>query len=291
MSSNLKLVRFAAIASLISLLSTLSLPANGASPPTLDELLTRANLASGAPYKHHLRSHGVDGAGRSVFLDEEGVASVRRRCNRALCFGLYLDGARLYNTNFNDTPLPVSGGAPIERTYQTIVSYAFTDPNFRRGGGRLAEREPLTSGGRIFRRITVVPRGGSAMDVSLDEATSLIASASSIDGTYRFVFGDQRPISGGLTIPFAIDLNGKPFDRFDVREESAGQFEPPAGLVPHFAAGSGGADMLRGDRPIVACTIGGITVPCLLDTGNSGMAMSLELAAALRLHATAGAAG
>src|ERR1700693_383808 len=266
MSSNFKLVRFAAIAALISLLSTLSLPAYGASPPTLDDVLTRADLASGASYRQQLRRHGGDGAGRSGALDEEGVASVRRRCNRALCFGLYLDGARLYNTNFNDTPLPVSGGAPIERTYQKIVSYAFTDPNFRRGGGRLADREPLTSGGRIFRRITVVPRGGSAMDVSLDEATSLIASASSIDGTYRFVFGDQRPISEGLTIPFAIDLNGKPFDRFDAREESADRLDPPVGLVPHFAAGFRGAGRRRGGRPIAARQIRGITAPLPLRT-------------------------
>jgi hypothetical protein len=41
------------------------------------------------------------------------------------------------------------------------------------------------------------------------------------------------------------------------------------------------------DPPVVACSIGGITVACLLDTGNSGMSLSLELAEQLNLEPVA----
>jgi hypothetical protein len=284
MSSNFNEMRFAVVASFISLLSTLSGAASAAPASPLGEFLARANLASGAPYRHHLRTHGVDAAGRSVVLDEEGLAFARRRCDRSLCFGIYFNGRRLYDTNYNETALPARSGDPAQLTYQTIVSYAFTDPSFRSSGGRLAERESATAAGRVLRRLIVVPRDGIAMEVSLDVATALIAGASSIDGAYRFVFHDQRSIGEGLTVPFGVDLNDKPFDRFDRREVVAERLEPPAGLVPSFAANAGTTEMLRGDRPVVACTIGAFTVPCLLDTGNSGMAMSLELAEALGLE-------
>lgn len=277
-------MRFAAFVSLISLLSTLPNPTHAASGPTLDKLLANANRASGAPYRYHVHSLGVDANGRALTLDEEGLSFARHRCEHSLCTGTYFDGQRLYDTNFNDTALPAPGGDPAQLTYRTIVSYAFTDPGFRSGGGRIAEREPVSEGGRLYRRLTVIPRNGIALNVTLDKATSLLTGADSLDGRYRFAFSDQRPVEGGLILPFATDLNDKPFDRFERREIGADHLATPPGLVPKFSGGLKTVTMLRADRPVIPCTIGEVTVACLLDTGNTGMSMSLELSEALHLE-------
>jgi len=283
MISNVTKVRFAAIPSLISLVVS-SLSASSAAPSaSLDELLAKMNAASGAPYRLHIRSEGVDNGNRSLFVDEAGVLYEFRRCDRALCTGAYFDGRRPYDVNFNDTALPARRSDPMQLTYRTIVSYAFTDPGFRKSGGRLAEREELGTGGRPYRRITVIPAGGIALDALVDETTSLLAGVSSLDGGTRFSFRDQRRV-GDVMLPFAIDYNDAPLERFERRDIRDGPLVPPAGLVPRFADGSTLVTMLRTERPIVACTIGEFTVPCLLDTGNTGMAISLELAEALHLE-------
>jgi len=67
----------------------------------------------------------------------------------------------------------------------------------------------------------------------------------------------------------------------------------PAGLVPAFGAPRVSTKMLSTGRatalPVVACTIDKRTVPCLLDTGNSGLSMSLELAESLGIEPSGGA--
>jgi len=218
-----------------------------------------------------------------VSVDEEGLAYVRRRCEGTLCTGRYFDGRRSYDVNFNDTALPARGSDPAQLTYRTIASYAFTDPDFRHSAGRLGEREPVTVAGHLYRRITVLPRGGIVLDALIDESTSLLAGVSSLDGTSRFTFRDQRRVSGRVTLPFSIDYNDTPRERFERREVRDGHLAAPAGLLPRFGDGKLVA-MLRADRPIVACSVGEITVPCLIDTGNTGMAISLELAEALGIE-------
>ena len=66
----------------------------------------------------------------------------------------------------------------------------------------------------------------------------------------------------------------------------------PAGVVPVFSGAASVLKMLpgrHGGLPVVACTIAGRTVPALLDTGNSSLAMSLELAEQLGIEPSGGA--
>jgi len=247
--------------------------------------LASANAASGAPYRFHIHSEGVDGGNHTLVVDEAGVVYERRRCDRALCTGLYFDGRRPYDINFNGTALPSRRSDPAQLTYRTIATYAFTDPNFRSSGGRLAEREPVINAGHTYRRITVIPRGGNALDALIDESTSLLVGVSSLDASVRFSFHDQRRLEGGeVVLPFSIDYNDAPFDRFERRDVRLELLAAPAGLVPRFGESAKPVAMLRADRPIVACTIGEFTVPCLIDTGNTGMAIGLELAEALHIE-------
>jgi hypothetical protein len=287
--------RFAAWFALVSFILAGSSEPLRAKATSLDGLLAAINHASGAPYRFHLRSsETASSSGRSlaVVINEQGPAYFRKRCDRELCAGLYFDGKRDYLVDANQTALPESGNDGSRATLRAIESYAFTDPGFTTAGGRVSDRGRVLGSTRSVddegrRHLVVAAPLGVPMDVAIDADTSLIANATSLDGNTRFTFADERRVDDQVTLPFAIDLNQEPLDRFDRRSIVEQPFEPPAGLVPHFAA-SGAAVKLTGaragDPPVTACTIGGVTAACLLDTGNSGMSMSLELAEQLNLE-------
>lgn len=268
-------------------------------------MLAAVRKASGEPYRYHIVSHAreqVDGRTIDITYDDEGVRHRVRRCAGVLCGGVYFDGKHGYETNLNDSPVPFGDDADgWQLTMNTVKSYAFTDPAFRLSGGRIAERPPGTLDGRSIRRIVVIPAGGVAMEVAIDESTSLLAAADTNNGYFRFTFHQHRSVDGKVTVPFQVDLHEppsgrfgsseivtQPFARYESREIVAEPLAVPAGLVPRIEGASVTAKLLRsdpfGDIPILECTIGGQTVPCLLDTGNSGMSMSLELAEKLGIE-------
>ncbi len=284
-------MRFAASLVIVCLTSANAAGAIGSPAPALEALLAAANRASGAPYRHSIRSIGGEPTADrsiSVTVDEAGLKFIRRRCDRTLCSGFFFDGLRRYAINSNDTALPLSRRTDAsELTLRTIVSYLFTDPSFQIEGGTVVERRSAAVADDGARHVIVTPRGGVAMDVGIDERSALVTSASSLDGRFRFIFGDQRPAGDGVVLPFAIDFNHRPLERFERRSLSEVPVERPTGLEPRFG---GGAAPIRlyGTRvanlPVADCTIGGQSAQCLLDTGNSGMAMSLELAERLGLE-------
>jgi len=264
------------------------------SPSSLDALLATIRKASGEPYRYHVvsrLSERVETHAIETTTEIEGSRYRMRRCSHSLCDGFYSDGARGFRTNLNDSPLPA--GVDSQLTLRTIVSYKFTDPDFRRGGGRLIEHPPLKFDDRSERRIEVIPAGGVSLEALIDPATSLVDRVSTLDGRLTFVLRDNRAVAGKITLPFQIDLNDKPYERFDSREIVDAPLEAPAGLVPQIEGGSVTTKMLRtepfGDVPILQCTIGGESIPCLLDSGNSGLSMSLELAEKLGIEPVAGA--
>jgi hypothetical protein len=260
---------------------------------SLDALLARARLASGSPYRYHVVSRSSeDDGGRTfeVITETEGVKYLAKRCLAGLCTGFYFDGERSFDSNFNDTALPLSARVDgLQATLRAIASYAFTAPDFRRSGGTLSEDDPVERNGKMYRRISVGVPLGAVLDAIVDPQTALVAGVISDERKLAFEFRDQRKVSNAVTLPFTIVLNGSPLEHFNARTIERGALAAPSGLVPQIERGTTTVAFARGAAlPIVPCSIGGQNVACLLDTGNSGLAISAQLAARLGLVAQAG---
>lgn len=264
---------------------------------SLQFLVDRARAASGAPYRFHVvsvshESHG--GRSFEITTETEGDKFRTRRCSKSICSGSYFDGERSFDSNLNDTALPRSARVDaVAITLRAIVSYAFTAPDFQTSGGRIAEREPIARNGRTDRRIAIAAPRGAWLDALLDPATGLVVAVISTERDHVFELEDQRRVAGRITLPFRISLDGSDLERFDSREIASAPLETPPGLRPTLATDPQPVAMIDGDRPsaqpVVPCSIGGQNVRCLLDTGNSGLAMSLELAERLDLEIRGGA--
>ena len=269
-----------------------------ASPPggSLSNLLAKARAASGEPYKYHIVSFSHethDGTTFDVTTESQGEKYVAKSCAHSLCTGFYFDGEHSYNTNFNDTPLPATAGADgLQITLRAIASYAFAATDFVANGGTLVERDPVLRDGKKYRRISVAPRLGDLLDAILDPSTGLVVGVISDERKYAFEFSDQRRIARGITLPFAISLNGFTFTKYERRAIATSGLSAPSGVVPTFADRAAPVAMIASDKgaaPILPCSIGGENVSCLLDTGDSGLSLSLELARKLHLKALGGA--
>ncbi len=282
-------MRFAASLSTIffSLLALRTPPAAGAAQVPLETLLAKARAASGAPYRYHVVSRSRendDGHQFDVTTETEGLKYRARKCAGALCVsGFYFDGERSFNSNFNDTALPLSARVDgLQITLRAIASYAFTAPGFRSDGGQIEDRDAVLRDGKKYRRIAVAPKLGALLDAVIDPDTGLVVGVISDQRRLAFEFRDQRKVGGRLELPYAVYLNGAEIERFDDRTIDPKPLAAPPGIAPQLA-GSVTVGMTRPDAPLVPCTIGGENVVCLFDTGNSGLAMSPELAAKLRL--------
>jgi hypothetical protein len=286
-------MRFAA--AVLSGFFSLSSLAVALAPASADEaslqaLLDRARAASGAPYRYHVVSLSRETAGGRTYdvtTETEGLKYRARHCFHTTCTGFYFDGERSYDANFNDTALPLSTSVDaLQLTLRAIASYAFTAPDFRQSGGTLVEREPVLRGGHRYLRLSVAPRLGALLEAVIDPATGLVAGVISDERGLAFEFGDQRRVSDRVTLPYSVSLNGSVIQQFDRRSISDRPLTAPPGLVPQFASGPASVPLqhLAGKlAPIVPCSIGAETAACLLDSGNSGLAISAELASRLGL--------
>ncbi len=267
---------------------------SAASPPpasSLETLLAKARDASGAPYRYHVVSRSretEDGHTYDVTTETSGLKYRARKCVRSLCVsGFYFDGDRSFNTNFNDTALPLSESVDgLQLTIRAIASYAFTAPDFHATGGTLADRGTILRDGRPFRLVGVAPKLGALLDAVIDPRSGLVVGVISDAKRLAFEFRDQRKI-GPLTLPYAVFLNGSQIERFDERKIDPQPLAAPPGVVPRVN-GSSTVEMTRSDAPLVPCTVGRQAVTCLFDTGNSGLAVSAELAAKLSLDVETG---
>ncbi len=264
-------------------------------PTTADEaslqaLLDRARTAAGAPYRYHIVSLSRETAGgRSydVTTETEGLKYRARNCYKTTCTGFFFDGERSYDANFNGTALPLSTQVDaLQLTLRAVASYAFTAPDFRQNGGTLVERDPVLRGGHHYLRVSVAPRLGALLDAVIDPATGLVAGVISDERGLAFEFSDQRRVGDRVTLPFTVSLNGSVIQRFDRRSIVDEPLTAPAGLTPQFAGGPATVALGHaggGLAPVIACSVGGTPAACLLDSGNSGLAMSAELASQLGL--------
>jgi hypothetical protein len=260
---------------------------------SLDALLARIRAASGTPYAAHIVSeaHEIqDGRSYTVRVETEGDRSVVRRCRDGICGGEYFDGTRFFAVNLNDTALPGSlRRDDDERVVRAIESSAFATPEFRASGGSVSELPPIARNGKTYRRL-VVRSGDVAFVVLVDPSTAVPVEARTPDGRVAFGFGDFRKVDG-VTLPFETTRGNVILERYDSRRVSHDPFAAPSGLAPTFGANPQPLRMIPvprqpGNEPVVPCSIGGVTVNCLIDTGNSSLGISLELAERLGLEAT-----
>ena len=262
----------------------------------LEALLAKSRASSGSPYLYHIvsRSHETE-AGRTyeVTTETEGLKYRARRCIKTVCYGFYFDGDRSYDTNFNETALPLATEVDgLQLTLRAIASYAFAAPDFRTKGGTLSERPPVARDGKTYRLIAIAPRFGALLDAIVDPDTGIVAGVASDEQRIAFEFRDERKVGGRLLLPYTIALNGSVIERFEDRRIASEPLETPPGLQPKIS-GSEPVAFKKLDRAtnqaVVPCSIGGQNVACLLDTGNSGMSMSLELAEKLGIEPQTGA--
>lgn len=259
-------------------------------PENLETLLDRMRAASGPVWRTHTTS-----ASRVTFANDaadvhseaQGLRFATYECAGSICAGTYFDGERVFSININGTTLPSSDvGDPYLRGQRTIASLAFLDPDFTKTGGTIVDNDLTEISGVEFRTLIVSNGDGTAMDVFVDPKTATIRYFRDVNGDATFEYRDYRDVPGGLRLPFLVLRNGALLEKYDSRDTTRDAFTAPHGPTPTF---KGPPAPIQTDNnreiPIVACTIGGIHTNCLIDSGNSGFAMSAELAQ--QLHAEA----
>jgi hypothetical protein len=217
-----------------------------------------------------------------VSSESEGLRVTLRHCTGELCDGTYFDGERLFTVNLNGTALPESPQpVPYLRSLRLVASLAFLAPSFLTHGGRFGDAGTAMLNGKIYRTIVVGDGFSIPMRVYVDPNTSLVRYAREFGGNDTFEFRDYRRV-GAFTLPFEVLHDGQLFERYDDRAAVSSTYYPPHGLQSsvHGAPAVIPTDA-KAIEPIVDCSVGGIALRCLIDTGNSGLSMSTELATRL----------
>jgi len=275
---------FAARAGLLCALALGTLAANGNGGDAA-RLVDRMRAAAGPVWQTHIVSVSrltLGGSENVVSSDSQGLRIAVRHCSGELCNGTYFDGEHLYSVNINGTTLASSlEPQPFLRSLQLVASLAFLSPSFAAHGGRVEGTGNGTFQGKAYRTIVVGDANAVALRLYVDPQSALVRVAREVGGSETFEFRDYRRV-GAFLLPFEVLLDGTLFERYDDRAAVSSPFEPPHGPLPTFR---GGPDAIPIDpsavTPIVDCEIGGIAVRCLVDTGNSGLSMSSELASRL----------
>ncbi len=248
-------------------------------------LLERMSSAAGPVWATHFVSVSrltFEGEPAVVSSESEGLRVTLRHCTGELCDGTYFDGERLFTVNLNGTALPESPQpVPYLRSLRLVASLAFLAPSFLTHGGRFGDAGTAMLNGKIYRTIVVGDGFSIPMRVYVDPNTSLVRYAREFGGNDTFEFRDYRRV-GAFTLPFEVLHDGQLFERYDDRAAVSSTYYPPHGLQSsvHGAPAVIPTDA-KAIEPIVDCSVGGIALRCLIDTGNSGLSMSTELATRL----------
>jgi len=246
-------------------------------------LLERMRARIGPAWRAHLISTSLvtlNGDTVDMHTETENVRFASYECTENLCDGTYFDGERTYDININGTALPqLEASDQYLRGERTIASFAFLDPAFADDGGRVSDDGWVTVSGERYRSLVVANGDATPMQVFVDPAKAEVRYFRDVNGDSSFELQDYRPVDGGYVLPYLVLRNGKALERFRTRGSTSDTFTPPHGLRPAF---HGPVKPIVTDpnhaAPIFACTLGGIATTCLLDSGNSGLAMSRELA-------------
>jgi len=274
---------FAARAGLLCVVALSTIGAN-AEPSRLARLLERMRAAAGPVWQGHFVSVSRLQIGTEqhvVFSESAGLRITVRRCTGELCSGSYFDGEHLYSVNMNGTALAAAlEPQPFLRSLRLVASLEFLAPGFSAHGGRIADAGDANLHGKPYRTIVVADVNAVPLRLYVD-ASGLVRLARELGGNESFEYTDYRR-TAGFALPFEVLHDGRPFERYDDRTAVSSPFAPPRGLVPTFhGAPQTIATDARSATPIVDCTLAGIAAHCLIDTGNSGISISSELASRL----------
>jgi Aspartyl protease len=270
----------------VALLFALAASTLGAAPRSaIGPLVDAMRAAAGPVWSAHFVSISrlaFNGTMSTVSSESDGLPFALRRCNGELCDGTYFDGERLFSVNVNDTALPQSSEPePYLRSLRILASLDFLSPSFAAHGGRLVDGGVATMEGKRYRTIFVVDKESIPVRIYVDPQSHLMRFARDINGEDTFEYRDYRHING-YTVPYEVLHNGSTLERYDDRTPVTSPFHAPRGLVPIF---SGAPQPVELDpthvTPFFPCGVDGVPVRCLLDTGNSGISISSELAARL----------
>lgn len=254
----------------------------------LFSVLAHMRQVNGDVYTAHIASTApvtVDGQAATQQTDTQGLRFLLRQCSGAVCPGTYFDGRRIYGVTINGTALPRPDIADAGmRALRLAGSLEFLSPDFSRRGGRILDEGTTALGTCACRRIVVLDPLAAAMEMYVDPHTWLIAGARAAGGGPLYTMRDYRRV-GTYVLPFRIERDGTPIEQYTTRNVVATTLQPPQGISAQFSSRPATVQLdPASTTPDAECTIGGITVRCLFDTGNSGMAMSLELAEQLNLN-------
>lgn len=258
-----------------------------AATAALSQLLTHMRAVDGGLYAASLVStseHLVDGAPATVRTRVQGLRYSLDQCTGQVCLGTYFDGERLFSVNINGTALPTSTSPETAlRALRIVGTLKFLDPQFGAEGGEIFDEGTAPFEGLTMRKIVVDDAIARPMILYIDPQTWLVAGAEDINGDAVYTMLDYRKV-GTFMLPFEIERNGEVLERYETRAVSPQPLQAPHGLsvVLHGPAPAMPLDPLS-ISPLGTCSIGGRNVSCLIDSGNSAMSMSLELAEQLGL--------
>jgi hypothetical protein len=244
--------------------------------PVKSDLLQRAAQSSGAPWRFHIVSRI---SGTETQVDEQGDIVVTHSCRGVVCRGTVVNAAhaRVAFFWYNETPIPQSAPLdPLQTTLRAIVSYAFTAPAFTTSGGTVVALAERRFGSASVAPYAVTAPHGAELDALLDPTTGLlVAVAQGNEVIYRYE--DQRRV-GPVTLPFNILRGDGTSETFDERRVIDTPLAPPSGPAVTFARTSEAVVLEPGDLARFPCRVEDAIARCVLDTGASGLAMSLDLA-------------
>jgi hypothetical protein len=271
----------------IGLLCALVLGTLGANRNNSDvvRLLERMRAVAGPVWQGHFVSVSrltLGGQQNVVSSESQGLRITVLHCTGELCNGTYFDGDHLYSVNMNGTTLAQSlEPEPFLRSLRLVASLQFLSPSFLLHGGEVGDAGTATFQGKPYRTIAVGEANAVPMRLFVDPQSGLVRLARELGGSETFEFRNYRHV-GAFVLPYEVLHDGELFERYDNRAAVSSPFYPPHGPVPSF---KGAAEAIPTDpkavTPIVDCTVAGVPVRCLVDTGNSGLSMSSELASRL----------
>jgi hypothetical protein len=281
-------MRFAAWAALLCVFAVPLFGASAQPSMPLPQLLARMRAVNGGLWNAHISStspHVIDGSQALMDTEVQGLRYVLTQCSGRACLGTYFDGKDLYSVNINGTALPRSATPEAYlRALRILGTLYFLSPGFTAKGGRIDDGGSVTFQGRRCRRIYVSDPIALPMAVFVDPQSGLVAGASDVNGDASYTMRDYRRV-GSYMLPYEIERNGVPLERYISRRIDDAPLQTPRGLTPQLTSNPAGMPLdPQSTSPLGTCSIGGVTARCLIDTGNSALSMSLELAEQLHLE-------
>ncbi|NNM99225.1 MAG: hypothetical protein HKL91_05460 [Candidatus Eremiobacteraeota bacterium] len=247
----------------------------------LASLLARMRAAAGPLWSAHIDAIAdiTDGAVVTrAHIDASGDRLTLHRCLDDRCLGRFYHGAHADDLTLNGAPIMAPQLSSSEPALLLALSHAFLRPGFRRAGGTIALL-PLTGGAGD----SIEVRSPGIAPFTVRVARNGLIERARI-GSSIYAFSDYLRVAM-LRMPSRIERDGKPYMTFHHLQMVNAPFIEPHPLPLTFAAAPVVLSWRpRARSPVVDCSIGGRALRCLVDSGNSGLSMTLSLAERLHLH-------